>query len=251
VPRLPVLRRHERLLVSPGTRRTNAPGRPCGAGPAAFEDAAAGLPYCPPVAGKRAETLLETMLFIEMFTLRRAWDGLTDDELMWEPADGAWTVRPVSERRTATPFVTGSWEADFDVGLVEAAVDGRAVEPMPSIAWLFWHVGSQPGRAAELDFLGGPHSAASGWTSPYIAEHAIFTTADAAVTAMQAGWRTLDVALQSATDEQLERPTRFWGYGGPGPPGTGAQIVGSILNEVSHHGTQIGVMRDLYRVRAG
>jgi hypothetical protein len=32
--------------------------------------------------------------------------------------------------------------------------------------------------------------------------------------------------------------------------GTGAQIVGSILNEVSHHGTQIGVLRDLYRLRA-
>jgi hypothetical protein len=202
------------------------------------------------VAGKRAETLLEVMLFIEMFTLNRAWNGLTDDELMWEPTDGAWSVRPVAESRTATPFVTGSWEADFDAGLVTAAVEGNTVEPMTSIAWLFWHVGSMPGRAAELDFLGGEHTAASGWTSPYIEAHPIFTSAGEAVSAMRTGWRALDTALRGATDEHLERPTAFWGYGGPGPMGTGAQIVASILNEVSHHGTQIGVLRDLYHVRA-
>ncbi len=201
------------------------------------------------MAGKRAETLLEMMLFIEMFTLQRAWSGLTDDELMWEPTEGAWTVRPVTESRTATPFITGALAADFDAGLVVAAAEGKAIEPLTSIAWLFWHVGSQPGRAAELDIFGGIHSAASGWTSPYIGAHRIFTTAEEAVTAMRTGWRALDTALRSATDEQLERPTRFWGYGEPGPMGTGAQIVGSILNEVSHHGTQIGVLRDLYRQR--
>jgi hypothetical protein len=201
------------------------------------------------VAGKRAETLLEMMLFIEMFTLQRAWNGLTDHELQWQPTHDAWTVRPAAERLTNTSFVTGSLSADFDAALVEAAVLGNAIEPMTSIAWLFWHVGSQPGRAAELDFLGGAHTAASGWTSPYIAAHPIFTTAHEAVTTMQAGWRALDTALRTATDDQLEQPTHFWGYGGPGPLGTGAQIIGSILNEVSHHGTQIGVLRDLYRVR--
>jgi hypothetical protein len=190
------------------------------------------------------------MLFVEMFTLQRAWTGLTDDELLWEPMEGAWSVRPVSESRTATPFVTGAWEADFDAGLAMTAAPGRPTEPLTSIAWLFWHIGSQPGRAADLDFFGGSHSAASGWTSPYIAAHPIFTTAGEAVAAMQTGWRSLDAALRSATDEQLERPTAFWGYGGPGPMGTGAQIVASILNEVSHHGTQIGVVRDLYRLRA-
>ena len=202
------------------------------------------------MGGKRAETLLEMMLFIEMFTLQRAWTGLTDDEFMWEPSDGAWTVGPAAECRTATPFVTGSSAADFDMGLVEAAIEGRAVEPLTSIAWLFWHVGSQPGRAADLDFLGGAHTAESGWTSPYISAHAIFVMAEEAVTAMRTGWRALDAALRSASDEQLERPTRFWGYGGPGPMGTGAQVIGSILNEVSHHGTQIGVLRDFYRLRA-
>jgi hypothetical protein len=43
-----------------------------------------------------------------------------------------------------------------------------------------------------------------------------------------------------------------WGYGGqPGRMGTGAQVIASVVNEVSHHGTQIGVLRDLYRLRSG
>lgn len=203
------------------------------------------------MAERRARTLLEMMFFIERFTLNRAWKELTDDELLWDPMPGCWTVRPVEESQTATPFVVGAWVADFDADLVTAAVGGKAIEPLTSIAWLFWHVGSQPGRTAQLDFLGGAHTADSGWTSPYIADHPIFTTAEEAVGTMRAGWRALDAALRSATDEQLERPVRFWGYGGPGPMATGAQVIASTLNEVSHHGTQIGVLRDLYRLCAG
>ena len=201
------------------------------------------------MTGKRAETLVELMFFIERFTLSRAWNDLTDDELLWEPVDGAWTIHPATEHRTPTPFLNGELAADMDSGLIEAAMRGDAAEPMTSIAWLLWHVGSMPGRAAELDFLGGTHTAESGWTSPYLSTHPMFTVADDAVAAMRTGWRALGSALRSASDDDLERPTRFWGYGGPGPIGTGSQVVCSILNEVSHHGTQIGVLRDLYRVR--
>jgi len=199
------------------------------------------------MAGKRAETLLEMMFFVRRFTLERAWTGLTDEEFLWEPAPGTWSVRPVAESRTATPFVSGDFEADFDAGVTVSPDWAKDGEPLTSIAWLFWHVGSMPGRAAELDFFGGEHTAASGWTSPYIASHPIFSTADEAVTEMRTGWRALIEALQSASDDQLERPTRFWGYGGEGQLSTGAQIVASIVNEVSHHGTQIGVLRDFYR----
>ena len=190
------------------------------------------------------------MFFIERFTLTRAWNGLTDEEFLWEPMPGSWTVRPHDTCQTPTPFVVGEWAADFDAGLAMSVDPDKGIwtEPLTSIAWLFWHVGSMPARAAELDFLGGAHAAESGWTSPYIAAHPIFTTAGEAVDAMRAGWRALGAAVRSASDEALERPTRFWGYGGPGPMGTGAQIIGSALNEVSHHGTQIGVLRDLFRL---
>jgi hypothetical protein len=186
------------------------------------------------------------MLFIEMFTLNRAWDGLTDDELFWEPVPGAWGVHPIAKCQYKTPFVIGEWGADMDS---EVALSSE-LEPMTTIGWILWHVGSMPGRTAELDFLGGSHTAASGWTSPYLALHPIFTTADEAVDTMRRGWRALDTALKAATDEMLEEPKRFWGYGGPGPMATGHQILASTLNEISHHGTQIGVLRDLYHFTA-
>ncbi len=203
------------------------------------------------MSASRAETLGEMMFFIEWFTLNRAWNGLTDDEFLWEPMPGSWTVRPLEQCQTPTPFVVDAWAADFDDNLAATGGTANPMEPLTSIAWLFWHIGSMPGRTAQLDFLGGDHATDSGWTSPYIAGHPIFTTAEEAVEAMKAGWREIGVALRSASDEQLGRPVRFWGYGGPGPMGTGAQVIASMLNEVSHHGTQIGVLRDLYRLRDG
>jgi hypothetical protein len=74
------------------------------------------------VAGKRAEGLLEMMLFIELYTLNRAWSGLTDEELLWVPMPGAWTVQPRDKCHTATPFVVGAWA---DVGALEPAYVAR------------------------------------------------------------------------------------------------------------------------------
>jgi hypothetical protein len=198
--------------------------------------------------GRRADALREQMLFIEMFTLSRAWTDLTDDEFFWDPMPGSWGIHPVEESRTPTPFVIGDWAADMDSDL---ASDPDRFEPLTTIGWLFWHCGTMAGRTTELDFLGGEHTTDSGWTSPYLADHPIFTTAEDAVSTMREGWRALDAALRAATDERLEQPIQFWGYGGPGPEGTGAQVVASVLNEISHHGTQIGVLRDLYRLRGG
>jgi DinB superfamily len=204
------------------------------------------------MAGKRSDTLLNVMLFIEMYTLTRVWTELTNEEFFWEPLPGCWSVHQRSKCLTPTPFGTGDWVADFDADLVERAVRGEAMEPLTTVAWLMWHVGSMPGRLVDLDFLGGERSADSGWPAPYLSDHPVFTSADDAVQTMRTGWRALDRTLQASTDEQLERQTRFWGYpGNPGPPAPGYQIVASLLNEISHHGTQVCVLRDLYRALDG
>lgn len=196
--------------------------------------------------------MLDMMLFMERFTLNRAWSDLGDDEFLWEPVPGSWSVRRRHECRTPNPFGTGDWVVDFDAALAGAAVEGKAVEPLTTIAWLFWHVGSMAGRAAELDFLGGSKTAESGWTSPYLADHPVFVSSSEAVEAMRTGWRALDQAIRASTDEGLEQATRFWGYPGhPGPRAAGHQIIASKLNEISHHGTQICMLRDLYRAVDG
>ena len=204
------------------------------------------------MASRRGDTLLNMMLFIEMFTLNRAWSDLSKDEFFWEPVPGSWSVRPREECRTPNPFGIGDWVADFDGSVAGAAVEGKAIEPLTTIAWLFWHVGSMAGRTADLNFLGGTKSAESGWTSAYLGDHPVFATPSEAVGVMQSGWRTLDEAIRASTDEDLEQGTRFWGYPGhPGPPTQGYGIIASVLNEISHHGSQVCMLRDLYRAVDG
>ena len=142
------------------------------------------------MAGKRADTLLGLMYQIERFTLARAWQGLTDDEFFWEPFTTTWSIRRRDQCPTPNPFGAGEWVADF-------AIPEPAPVPMTTIAWLFWHMASMPGRLCDIDFLGGTRTMASGWTHP------------------------------------------------------AAHFIAGALNEVGHHGTQIGALRDLYAWRQG
>jgi hypothetical protein len=213
------------------------------------------------MTGTRASTLLALMDHIERFTLHRVWTDLTDDELFWEPAAGAWGVRPRRECRTATPLGGGDWVADFDTDSVVAAAMGLDVEPMTTIGWLLWHVGSVPGRMAQLDILGGDRTLSSGWTSPYLTPHPIFTTATAATEALRSGWQALGAALRDTDDHRMEQLTATYTYapepprhgllvvGAPGPEAPGYVAVTGALHEISHHGAQMCVLRDLHRWR--
>ncbi len=200
----------------------------------------------PPMPGKFADMALTSMFLIERFTLQRVWGGLTDEEFFWEPFPGSWSIRRREDCQTPNPFGAGDWVADYDVAVTTTdwAVLG---EPMTTIAWLMWHCGSMPGRTAQLDYLGGTETSDSGWASPYRTEHPRFTSAAQAVEALQSGWRDLRSALQAATDEQLEQRAGFWG----GRPILGYQNLAAMLNEVSHHGTQVCVLRDFYRDARG
>lgn len=66
--------------------------------------------YTPLVPGSRGDTLLNMMLFIERFTLNRAWSDLSEEEFFWEPAANCWSVRHgrSAARPTPSAAVTGS-----------------------------------------------------------------------------------------------------------------------------------------------
>ena len=204
--------------------------------------------------GKRADTLVEHMGRIEQFTLGRVWEGLTDDEFFFEPVANTWSVRRRGQCTTEMPFGLGEWVVDFGRW-------GDAPEPMTTIAWLLWHMGSVPGRAVETEVFGGPHPYSSGWTSPYLSHHEVFTTADRAVEALRAGWASLRSAIEALDDDGFERRFARYTYGrGPKPDGVlpigepgslhpATVFAVAILNEVSHHGAQICMLRDLYAHR--
>jgi hypothetical protein len=206
------------------------------------------------MAGKRAGTLLELMSHIEYFTLGRAWAALSDDEFFWEPFPTTWSIRRHDQCRTPNPFGAGEWVADFEI-------PEPIPVPMTTIAWLYWHIGSVPGRLCDIDFLGGTRTMASGWTSPYLMHHPMFTSAAEAVAALGNGWQRLRRAIERADDDQLEATTAEYTYaaepprdglcvvGPPGPTRSATHFIAGTLNEVGHHGTQICTLRDFYAWR--
>ena len=208
------------------------------------------------MVSKRADAFLEVMYRIECFTLERAWTDLTDEEFFWEPTPSTWSVRRRTDCRTSTPFGAGEWVVDFESPEPDPP-------PMTSIAWLYWHMASMPGRLVEIEFFGGPHTMASGWTSPYLTHHPIFTDAASATTALRSGWEALRRTIEGATDEQFERRARRYTYaaapmvggvcalGPAGPEHPVTFFVAGNLNEVSHHASQVCTLRDLYAATAG
>jgi len=167
------------------------------------------------VTGKRADTFLQVMHRIERFTLQRARDGLTDDEFFWEPTPSSWSVRRRSECRTTSPFGDGDWVADFQ---------GPEPNPVPmtTIAWLFWHIASVPSRLTDIDLFGGSRSMASGWTSPYLTHHPIFTNAADAVSTLRDGWAALRDVIERTSDDQFEVLTARYTYADEPPRGASA-----------------------------
>ena len=197
-----------------------------------------------PPWGPRADVLLNTMLVIDMFTLGRALTGLTQEEFDWEPHAGAWGIRRREE--CTTPNAMGAdgseWVSDMDWSIAEAADRGEAVEPMTTIGWLLNHFGAAPGLVAESEIVGGPTEA-----TPQLYEamwgRTNLPTVDDAVTRFRDGWAALDRALRASSDVTLEG--QYEGH----PWKRGDLAITAMLNEVSHHATQICMLRDLFAHR--
>ena len=60
-------------------------------------------------------------------------DGLTDDEYLWEPVEGCWSIRPRAEARTAQAAGGGDLVADFEYPEPDPA-------PVTTIAWRIAHI---------------------------------------------------------------------------------------------------------------
>ena len=186
--------------------------------------------------GPRADTLLHLMLFMELFTIRPAITGLTDDEYFWEPAPGCWSVRRAEEIRAPDHLGRGEWVAEYDQSVASLPA-GSSAHPLTTIAWNLAHIAPIPGRLCDLDVFGGTVPAG---TEPE-PDAAPASAADAAAE-LESGWRRLDAMLQSCADDVLEQ-TWTWEFGET----SGFQHVALMLNELSHHGAQVCELRDLRR----
>jgi len=78
----------------------------------------------------------------------RTGDGpLTDEEYLWEPAPGAWSLRRRGEAMSPRPFGPGEWQLDGAVGDPDPT-------PVTTIAWRLGHLHLDVAGSWEWTFGG-------------------------------------------------------------------------------------------------
>lgn len=200
------------------TSSTNASA---GSSTSSSADPSADASTNPPTSSSVKAHLLEVSDFAWQ-RLHNRLGGLTDEEYLWEPVPGVWTVRPTGDGGHAA--------------------DGSAMPPQPppftTVAWRITHLTDVLGAERTATWLGLQAGRDEEPGPPQ-------GTAAAGVAALeraQAIWRR---RLAAVTDEALARP--MGEIAGPYAESDGAAFALHILDELIHHGAEIGVVRDLYQ----
>ena len=161
--------------------------------------------------------------------LRPRLDGLTDDEYLWEPVPGCWSLRPRAE--AMTPLAAG---------LRDVVADFAYPEPQPppftTIAWRMAHlaIGVFGMRAANHFGDGGVDYQHTDWS---LTAEGGLALLDRSYAAWRDGVRGLDPAGLEAPCGPAE---------GPFAEHPMAALVLHINREAIHHGAEIALLRDLY-----
>lgn len=162
---------------------------------------------------------------------------MTDDEYLWEPVPGCWSVR----RRADGPgpganLLSGSGEWGRD----SAEPAHPYPPPFTTIAWRLSHISEM--LTLRADHTAGGHDMTS---------DGYRTSGDArgAIEAFSAGAEAWRVALLGAGDAALDTAGYSTYPYGSDPGELFIDIVWWVNQEILHHGAEIALLRDLYRAR--
>lgn len=176
--------------------------------------------------------LLEQLTWHWSEHLRPGLEGLTDDEYLWEPVPGCWSIRPRAQ--ATTPMAAGGGElvADFAFPEPDPA-------PVTTIAWRIGHllVGVLGARSAA-HFRGPPVDYQTYVWAP---------TAAAALAELDEAYARWVDGISGLGADGLERP--IGPAEGPWAEHSYAELALAMHREVIHHGAEILLLRDLYRNR--
>jgi len=160
--------------------------------------------------------------------LRARLEGLTDEEYLWEPAPGCWTIGPRSD---------GTWRWDG------SAVPRPAPEPFTTLAWRLWHVIDMYGEDRAPTWLDlPPQGDPIGLDGP---ESDPPATAAEALALLERAHDRWDAHLSLTDDDRLGQ--LVGPVGGGYADRTRAAYVLHMLDEFIHHGAEISLLRDLWR----
>ncbi|MFI5665524.1 DinB family protein [Streptomyces sp. NPDC051704] len=162
---------------------------------------------------------------------------MTDEEYLWEPAPGCWSVRRrVDGPGSRATFLagTGDWGRDA------AAYPHPWPPPITTIAWRLSHL-------SEMLTLRADHTA--GGRALTRDDHSAVGDAEGAVAAFDAGAAAWRKALLSVDDAALDTVGHCTYPHGSDAEEPFIDIVWWVNQELLHHGAEIGLLRDLYRAR--
>jgi hypothetical protein len=164
--------------------------------------------------------------------LRPGLEGLSDEEYLWEPVAGCWSIRPRAEARSPMAAGGGDVVADF-------AYPEPSPPPVTTIAWRMGHVSvGVLGMRASNHFGDGALTYQNAdWQ----------LTAAGGLAMLDAAYEAWTTPLRALGEADLARPC------GPAEGEWSAFAFGALVlhisREVIHHGAEMLLLRDLYRSR--
>ena len=160
---------------------------------------------------------------------------LTDDEHHWEPGPGCWTVRPRADGPgPGAVALAGSGEWGRDGGWPRPVPP-----PFTTIAWRISHL--TEGLALRADHSGGTHALTARDLHPA-------GTADQAVAGLQIATAAWSSVLSAVSDADLDTVGYSTYPDGSDPEDAFVDVVWWVNQELLHHGAEIALLRDLYRL---
>lgn len=173
--------------------------------------------------------LLDQLDFHWTYALRPRLEGLTDAEYLWEPAPGAWSIRPRGTCTSPAPIGSGPCERDD-------APDDPDPAPVTTIAWRLAHIIVEVLAMRSASHFGRDATHYESWSYAGTAHEAL-----AQLDAEYAVWRD---GVRGLGEEGLTRPCGP--AEGPFAEAPLAALVLHIHREVIHHGAEICLLRDLH-----
>lgn len=149
-------------------------------------------------------------------------EGLTDAEYLWEP---------VPDSLTITPGPDGVFRVDV---LIPEPTPG-VPDPVTTIAWRVWHIGNLCLRGYVVHFFQD--------VPPLGDRHEWPGTAKEGLQVLAEDWERFTSRIAALGDKRLLEP-----IGGDTAFGKESYLRLALhaLDEVAHHGGEIGLLRDLY-----
>jgi DinB superfamily len=161
--------------------------------------------------------------------LRPRLDGLTDEEYLWEPVAGCWSLRPEGESTARITGGGGRLKVDYDWPEPDPA-------PVTTIAWRIAHI---------LIGVFGDRSASQFGAEPVDYFTYVYAeTAAEALGQLDTTYATWVEGVRGLGEDGLSRPS------GPAENDWSEEPVSRLIlhvhREAIHHGAEIALLRDLY-----